>query len=85
MCSKGKKLQCFFKHLASVLVGVSPDKQTPRRSKYVSGTAGNGGQAESAGEAAAQSDASDVTEERLSKLLEEKMQNNGTGEGGMYL
>lgn len=51
----------------------------------MSGTVGNGGQTESTGEAASQSDTSDVTEERLAKLMEEKMQNNGTSEAGMYL
>lgn len=61
-----------------VLTGVSPDK-TPRRSKYVSGSSGNGGgQGENAGEASMQNESSEVTEERLAKLMEEKMQNNGT-------
>lgn len=67
------------------LIGVSPDK-TPRRSKYVSGSVGNGGQSENSGEAASQNESSEVTEERLAKLMEEKMQNNGTrNEAGMYV
>lgn len=66
---------CLFFYL-----GVTPDnKQTPRRNKYISGSSGNGGQGESTGEAALQSETSDVTEEKLSKMMEEKLQNNGTG------
>lgn len=59
------------------VIGVSPDK-TPRRSKYVSGSVGNGGQSDNAGEAATQNESAEITEERLSKLMEEKLQNNGT-------
>lgn len=65
-------------------IGVSPDK-TPRRSKYVSGSVGNGGQGENAGEGATQNETSETMEERLSKLMEEKLQNNGTrNEAGKF-
>lgn len=83
-----RKVSCQLQHLLCTLIidclllflGVTPDnKQTPRRNKYVSGSSGNGGQGESAGEAALQSETSDVTEEKLSKMMEEKLQNNGTG------
>lgn len=39
---------------------------------------GNGGQGENAGESSMQNEGTEITEERLSKLMEEKMQNNGT-------
>lgn len=46
---------------------------------------GNGGQSDNSGEATIQNESSEVSDERLAKLLDEKMQNNGTrNEAGMY-
>lgn len=58
------------------LVGVSPDKQTSHRSVYVSGPGGNNGPPDGGSETATSGDDSDVTEEKLTKLMEEKMQND---------
>lgn len=57
--------------LTEYFLGVSPDKQTPRRGKLLSGSGGNGGQQEeslSAGE---------TTLEELAKAMEEKLSNSG--------
>lgn len=54
---------------------MSPDKQTPRRSKLLSGSGGNGGQPESSSENT--TIGGDTTGEDLSKAMEEKLQNNG--------
>lgn len=54
-----------------VFKGVSPDKQTPRRSKLLSGSGGNGGQQED------NANVADATAEELSKAMEEKLSNTG--------
>lgn len=56
--------------------------QTPRRGKYIWGPSGNGGQPDSGMESQNTTDDVEQTEERLSKLMEEKMTNNGTGDAG---
>lgn len=57
---------------------MSPDKQTPRRSKYVSGNGApsDGGDTAAGGE--------DDSEDRLSKLMDEKLTNNGTIKETLY-
>lgn len=60
-------------------LGVSPDKQTPRRSKLLSGSGGNGGQQEDNASAGG-----DATGEELSKTMEEKLSNNGNSETKSY-
>lgn len=55
--------------------------QTPRRGKYIFGPSGNGGPADNSSDGQASAEDLEQTEERLSKLLEEKMTNNGTGDG----
>lgn len=63
--------------------GVSPDMQTPRRGKYIFGPSGNGGPADNANDGQGTAEDLEQTEEQLSKLLEEKMTNNGTGDAGI--
>lgn len=55
---------------------MSPDKQTPRRSKYISGSGGNGGPSDGPGEAAGGGD-EDFSDDRLPKVGEDKVTNNG--------
>ncbi|CAH2005792.1 unnamed protein product [Acanthoscelides obtectus] len=64
------------KQIAEILIqiGISPDKQTPRRIKVTSGSGGNGQQQEDLSNASG-----DSTGEDLSKMLEEKLSNNGDG------
>jgi novel protein kinase C epsilon type len=57
--------------------GVSPDKQTPRRSKYVSGSGANGANFEGQSDNQGQEDELENAEERLTKMMEEKLSNNG--------
>lgn len=78
-CQKNVANNCGIntKQMAEILnaIGVSPDKQTPRRSKYVS-SGGNGGQAE--GGAESQIGVGDDPElQDLAKMVEEKLHNNG--------
>jgi novel protein kinase C epsilon type len=61
-------------------IGVSPDKQTPRRSKYVSGSGANGANFEGQSDNQGQEDELENAEERLTKMMEEKLSNNG-GDG----
>ncbi|VEN50997.1 unnamed protein product [Callosobruchus maculatus] len=64
------------KQIAEILIqiGISPDKQTPRRIKVTSGSGGNGQQQEDNSNASG-----DSAGEDLSKMMEEKMSNNGDG------
>lgn len=63
-----------------MFLGVSPDMQ-PKK-KYIWGPGGNEGQAENSSDAQNTSEDAEQTEEHLSKLMEEKMTNNGTGDNG---
>ncbi|KAJ8925545.1 hypothetical protein NQ315_009385 [Exocentrus adspersus] len=78
-CQKNVANNCGIntKQMAEILtaIGVSPDKQTPRRSKLLSGSGGNGGQPEGSSENS--NAGGDASGEDLSKMLEEKLQNNG--------
>nr|CAI5857550.1 unnamed protein product [Callosobruchus analis] len=64
------------KQIAEILIqiGISPDKQTPRRIKVTSGSGGNGQQQEDISNTSG-----DSAGEDLSKMMEEKMSNNGDG------
>ncbi|RZC37791.1 protein kinase C-like, partial [Asbolus verrucosus] len=79
-CQKNVANNCGIntKQMAEILsaIGVSPDKQTPRRSKYVSGSGANGANFEGQTENQAPDDESETTDERLTKLMEEKLSNN---------
>ncbi|EFA07407.1 protein C kinase 98E-like protein [Tribolium castaneum] len=83
-CQKNVANNCGIntKQMAEILsaIGVSPDKQTPRRSKYVSGSGANGANFEGQSENQAPEDEMENTDERLTKMMEEKMANNG-GDG----
>ncbi|CAH1114575.1 unnamed protein product [Psylliodes chrysocephalus] len=78
-CQKNVANNCGIntKQMAEILtqIGVSPDKQTPRRSKLLPGSGGNGGQQDSENTTSG----SDPTGEDLSKTMEEKLANNGEG------
>ncbi|CAG9813272.1 unnamed protein product [Phaedon cochleariae] len=77
-CQKNVANNCGIntKQMAEVLtqMGISPDIQTPRRSKLMSGSGGNGERQEGSPD---NSNAScDTTSEDLSKTMEEKMSNS---------
>lgn len=63
-----------------IFLGVSPDMQ-PKK-KYIWAPGGSEGQTENTGETQNTSESVEQTEEQLSKLMEEKMTNNGTGDNG---
>lgn len=64
----------------AVHLGVSPDKVTPRRSKYVACTGGNnGGASDGSGEATAGGEDAELNE-KLNKLMDEKLPNDESGE-----
>lgn len=63
-----------------IVLGVSPDKQAPRRSKYVSGSGSNGANCDGQSESQSQNEYLDSTEERLLKLNDDKSSNNGDGD-----
>ncbi|XP_028136883.1 protein kinase C [Diabrotica virgifera virgifera] len=83
-CQKNVANNCGIntKQMAEILtqIGVSPDKQTPRRSKLLTGSGGNGGQQE--GFLENSTAVSDSTAEELSKALEEKLTNSEDGGAG---
>lgn len=63
------------------LIGVSPDKVTPRRSKYVACSGGNnGGAPDGSGEATAGEDDAELNE-KLNKLMDDKLQNDDDDSG----
>ncbi|XP_044744521.1 protein kinase C [Coccinella septempunctata] len=79
-CQKNVANNCGIntKQMAEILnaIGVSPDKQTPRRAtKYISGP-GNG-----SSEAGGENQAIEQTVENLAKMMEDKLQNNVAGAG----
>ncbi|XP_018322875.1 protein kinase C [Agrilus planipennis] len=85
-CQKNVANNCGIntKQMAEILtaLGVTPDKQTPRRSKYIAGPGGNGAPSDGSSDAATGEDDSETSDEKLGKLSEEKMQNNTSAESG---
>lgn len=77
-CQKNVANNCGIntKQMAEILnkIGVSPDKQTPRRSKYVSAEGSAGGD----GQPGEFENVSDPADDGLAKLAEEKLTNNGS-------
>ena len=78
-CQKNVANNCGIntKQMAEILtaIGVSPDKQTPRRCKYVLAEGGAAGDIASSGQEELGS--GDVSDEQLAKIMDEKLQNNG--------
>ncbi|KAF5300530.1 hypothetical protein FQR65_LT09151 [Abscondita terminalis] len=85
-CQKNVANNCGIntKQMADILtaIGVSPDKQTPRRSKYVSGPGSNNGPPDGTTDTSSGGDDSEGAEEKLTKLMEEKMHNDLSSDSG---